>query len=56
MFGPLGHCPLAPAARLCTTAMAVVGIDMGTQSTVVAQAVRGGVDVLLNEASKRLTP
>jgi heat shock protein 4 len=36
--------------------MAVVGIDIGTQFSVIAQAVRGGVDIILNESSKRLTP
>ena len=36
--------------------MSVIGIDLGTQSAVIAQAVRGGVDVILNESSKRLTP
>jgi len=36
--------------------MAVVGLDLGTQNAVIAQAVRGGVDVILNESSKRLTP
>lgn len=34
----------------------VVGIDVGGQHLVIAQAKRGGVDVILNEASKRLTP
>lgn len=36
--------------------IAVVGIDIGTQSVVIAQARRGAVDVILNESSKRLTP
>lgn len=36
--------------------MAVVGIDFGTQNAVIAQAVRGGVDVILNQSSNRLTP
>ncbi len=36
--------------------MAVVGVDIGTQCSVIAQAVRGGVDIILNESSKRLTP
>ncbi len=34
----------------------VIGIDLGTQSVVIGQAKRGGVDVILNESSKRLTP
>ena len=33
--------------------MAVVGYDLGNQSCVIARAGRGGVDVLLNGASKR---
>lgn len=36
--------------------MSVIGIDLGTQNAVIAQALRGGVDVILNESSKRLTP
>ena len=36
--------------------IAVVGIDVGTQSVVIGQCRRGGVDIILNEASKRLTP
>lgn len=35
---------------------AVVGISLGTQSVIIGQAKRGGVDVILNESSKRLTP
>ena len=33
--------------------MAVIGIDFGNLNCVIAQAGRGGVDVLLNGASKR---
>lgn len=33
--------------------MAVVGIDFGNLNVVIAQAQRGGVDVILNEASNR---
>jgi hypothetical protein len=36
-------------------AISVVGWDVGNQSCVIAQAKRGGVDVILNENSKRLT-
>lgn len=35
--------------------VAVVGIDVGNQSCVIGQAKRGGIDVILNENSKRLT-
>jgi len=40
-----------PSPRWAT--MAVVGIDFGNLNCVIAQAGRGGVDVLLNGASKR---
>jgi len=36
--------------------MSVIGIDFGTQSCVMAQAKRGGVEIILNEGSKRMTP
>ena len=36
--------------------IAVVGLSFGAQSCVIAQAKRGGVDVILNESSKRLNP
>ncbi|KAJ1632908.1 Hsp70 protein-domain-containing protein [Pavlovales sp. CCMP2436] len=36
--------------------MSVIGIDVGTDSCVVAIARRGGVDVLANETSNRSTP
>lgn len=36
--------------------MSVVGIDFGTQSTTVAVARKGGVDVITNEVSNRSTP
>jgi len=34
----------------------VIGVDFGTQSCVISQAKRGGIDTVLNEASKRQTP
>jgi heat shock protein 4 len=36
--------------------MAVIGIDIGNLNCVIAQAQRGGVDVILNDASLRQTP
>lgn len=36
--------------------MSVIGIDLGTRLSVVSQAKRGGVDVLLNESSSRWSP
>lgn len=36
--------------------MAVVGIDFGNLNIVIAQAQRGGVDVLLNDSSNRQNP
>jgi len=36
--------------------MATVGFDIGNKSAVVAVAQRGGIDVLMNEVSSRLTP
>jgi hypothetical protein len=36
--------------------MSVLGIDLGNESGVIAQALRGGVDIILNEGSKRLSP
>jgi molecular chaperone DnaK (HSP70) len=35
---------------------AIVGLDVGTSSVVIGLVRRGGVDIILNEASKRLTP
>jgi molecular chaperone DnaK (HSP70) len=35
--------------------MAVVGIDFGNLSLLIAQAAKGGVDVILNESSNRQT-
>jgi len=35
--------------------MSVVGIDFGNLSALIAQAAKGGVDVILNDASNRLT-
>lgn len=34
--------------------MSVIGIDLGNDTAILAQAKRGGVDVLLNENSTRL--
>lgn len=36
--------------------MSVVGIDLGNLNVVIAQAQRGGVDILLNENSNRQNP
>lgn len=36
--------------------MPIVGIDFGTESCTVALALRGGIDIVLNEFSKRSTP
>mmetsp|Transcript_14730 Transcript_14730/g.18842 ORF Transcript_14730/g.18842 Transcript_14730/m.18842 type:complete len:878 (-) Transcript_14730:355-2988(-) len=36
--------------------MSVIGIDLGNLNAVVAQAGRGGIDILLNENSNRLNP
>lgn len=36
--------------------MSVLGLDLGTTNAVVAVTQRGGVDILANEASARLTP
>jgi hypothetical protein len=36
--------------------MSVVGIDFGNNSSVVAVAQRGGIDIILNEAMNRATP
>eukprot|EP01111_Echinosteliopsis_oligospora_P011189 TRINITY_DN362_c0_g1_i2.p1 TRINITY_DN362_c0_g1~~TRINITY_DN362_c0_g1_i2.p1 ORF type:complete len:802 (-),score=310.35 TRINITY_DN362_c0_g1_i2:32-2437(-) len=36
--------------------MSVVGIDFGTTNCVIAVAQRGGIDVIANEVSNRLTP
>lgn len=35
--------------------MSVLGLDFGTSNLVIAVAQRGGVDILANEASSRLT-
>jgi molecular chaperone DnaK (HSP70) len=39
-----------------STMATVIGIDLGTQSVILGQAKRGGVDVMNNESSQRLTP
>ena len=36
--------------------MSVIGIDLGNNSSLIAQAKRGGVDLLLNENSNRKNP
>lgn len=36
--------------------MSVLGLDFGNSNTVIAVAQRGGVDIIANEASSRLTP
>jgi heat shock protein 4 len=36
--------------------MSVVGVDFGYQSSLIAAAGRGGVDVILNGGSNRLNP
>ena len=33
-----------------------IGIDIGTQSAVVAAVKKGGIEIILNESSNRLTP
>jgi heat shock protein 4 len=33
-----------------------IGIDIGTQNTVVATVKKGGIEILLNDSSNRLTP
>lgn len=33
-----------------------IGIDIGTQSSVVGTVKAGGIEILLNESSNRLTP
>jgi molecular chaperone DnaK (HSP70) len=48
------HSPLCRARR--SRKMSVLGIDLGNESGVIAQALRGGVDIILNEGSKRLSP
>jgi len=36
--------------------MSVIGIDFGNMNSIVAQAQRGGIDIILNENSNRLNP
>ena len=38
------------------TVLATIGIDIGSANSVISTARRGGVDVLVNEASQRQTP
>jgi molecular chaperone DnaK (HSP70) len=33
-----------------------IGIDIGTQNSVVATVKKGGLEILLNDSSNRLTP
>lgn len=33
-----------------------IGIDIGTQSSVIATVKAGGIEILLNDSSNRLTP
>jgi molecular chaperone DnaK (HSP70) len=35
--------------------MSVIGVDFGNLSLLIAQAAKGGVDVILNDASNRQT-
>jgi hypothetical protein len=35
--------------------MSVIGVDYGNLSLLIAQAAKGGVDVILNDASNRQT-
>jgi molecular chaperone DnaK (HSP70) len=35
---------------------AAIGIDIGTQNSVVATVKKGGIEILLNESSNRLSP
>ena len=45
---------LRPASR--PSQMSVIGIDVGSETSVIAEAKRGGVDIVLNENSNRKTP
>ena len=36
--------------------MSVIGVDFGNANFVIAQAKRGGIDIVLNESSKRINP
>ena len=44
-----------PARRRYDTTMSCIGIDIGQANAVVAIARRGGIDVLSNEVSSRLS-
>ena len=44
-----------PAAAPRMSSNPVIGIDFGTQSCVLGVAKRGGVEIILNESSKRKT-
>jgi len=37
-------------------AHSAIGIDIGTENSVVATVKSGGIEILLNESSNRLTP
>ena len=45
-----------PLGRQTSDAMSVVGFDFGSANNVVALARRKGIDVVLNDESKRETP
>ena len=42
--------------NLQITKMSVIGIDFGNEAAVIAVARHKGIDVILNESSKRFTP
>ncbi|KAG6500822.1 hypothetical protein ZIOFF_040677 [Zingiber officinale] len=46
----------APASRFTLAKMSVVGFDVGNESCIVAVARQRGIDVVLNDESKRETP
>jgi len=33
-----------------------IGIDIGTQNAIIATVKKGGIEIVLNESSNRLTP
>ncbi len=52
----LNHDVFALSQKGLDWTMSVVGVDFGLQTSLIAAAGRGGVDVLLNGASNRLNP
>jgi molecular chaperone DnaK (HSP70) len=54
--GPICNTAHLFSPSLFSTMATVIGIDLGTQSVILGQAKRGGVDVMNNESSQRLTP